>query len=81
MSQRLPDPKELGRLFAIGQVGMEMVVPIGLGVAVDYWRDWTPWATVCGAVIGFTFGLIHLVRLMNQQDRDETNKTPEQRLP
>jgi F0F1-type ATP synthase assembly protein I len=68
----------MGRLFAIGQVGMEMVVPIGLGVALDFWWGSLPWLTVSGAVFGFTVGLVHLVRLMNQQDRDETGKKPGQ---
>jgi F0F1-type ATP synthase assembly protein I len=79
MSQRLPDPKEVGRLFAIGQVGIEMVVPIGVGVALDFWWGTLPWGTVVGAVLGFTLGLVHLVRLSSQQNRDNTKKKPEQR--
>jgi hypothetical protein len=71
-----PDPKEVGRAYAMAQVGMEMVVPIGLGVALDYWLGWTPWATVAGAVIGFAGGLYHLVLMLNKESRDSPTKPP-----
>jgi F0F1-type ATP synthase assembly protein I len=76
MSQRLPDPKEVGRLFAIGQVGMEMTAPIGIGLALDYWWHSLPWATVAGAVLGFVFGIFHLVRILNKEERNDRSKPP-----
>ncbi|HLN31890.1 MAG TPA: AtpZ/AtpI family protein [Gemmataceae bacterium] len=63
------DHKELGFYFALGQVGLEMVVPIVIGIAIDTYLNWTPWATVSGAVLGLFGGLAHLVILLNQQDR------------
>jgi F0F1-type ATP synthase assembly protein I len=74
MIQGAPDPKEVGRAYAMAQVGMEMVVPIGVGVALDYWLGWTPWATVAGAIFGFVGGLFHLVSLMNKENRDRPSK-------
>ena len=74
MSQRPPNPKDVGRAYAMAQVGMEMVAPIGLGIALDYWLNLKPWATVAGAVIGFVGGLIHLVSILNKQDRQDPNQ-------
>jgi F0F1-type ATP synthase assembly protein I len=64
----VPDPKELGRLYALGQVGLEMVAPIGLGVALDHYLGWTPWATVVGAVVGLVGGIAHLLVLVNRRN-------------
>jgi F0F1-type ATP synthase assembly protein I len=59
----------------MAQVGIEMVVPIGLGVALDYWLGWTPWATIAGAVIGFVGGLVHLVSMLNRDNEQRrTNR-------
>jgi F0F1-type ATP synthase assembly protein I len=60
------DPKEVGRLYALAQVGMEMVVPIVIGLGLDRWLGWTPWGVVAGAVLGFAGGMIHMVALLNQ---------------
>ena len=69
-----PDPKEVGRAYAMAQVGMEMVVPIGLGVALDHWLGWTPWATIAGAVFGFVGGLVHLVSKLNKDNEQKPRK-------
>jgi F0F1-type ATP synthase assembly protein I len=69
-----PDPKDVGRAYGMAQVGIEMVAPIGLGVALDYWLGWTPWATVAGAVFGFVGGLVHLVLMLNKENRDGPTK-------
>lgn len=63
-----PDPKQLGRYYAMAQVGLEMAVPIGLGAFLDVRFGWMPWATVVGAVLGLGGGLFHLVKLLNQND-------------
>lgn len=60
-----PDPKELGRYYALAQVGMEMVAPIGVGLALDYYLNWTPWGVVVGAVLGLVLGITHIVSLSN----------------
>jgi F0F1-type ATP synthase assembly protein I len=59
--------KDLGRYLGMGQVGMEMVVPIGLGLLLDHYMAWaTPWGVIVGAVLGLILGLVRLVRLANQ---------------
>jgi F0F1-type ATP synthase assembly protein I len=60
------DPKALGRYAIIGQVGFEMVAPIGLGYLIDYWLDWGPWLTIGGAMLGLVGGMAHLMVLARQ---------------
>jgi len=75
-----PDPKELGFYFSLAQVGLEMVVPIGLGLALDYYLGWGPWAAVTGAVLGLVGGLAHLVTLLNRREESES-ALPKQKQP
>ena len=70
---------DLAQYAALAQIGLEMVAPIALGAALDYWLGWMPWATVCGAVLGLVGGMAHLVAILNrrtsgpgQRQRDET---------
>ena len=55
----------MARLWTIGTVGMEMVAPIGIGAAVDYWTGWWPLFLIIGAVLGLVVGIVHLV-VLNQ---------------
>jgi F0F1-type ATP synthase assembly protein I len=71
-----PDPRETGRAFAIAQIGLEMVAPIGIGLALDYYLGTLPWVTVVCAVVGFVGGMIHLVLLVQDQDVEERRKPP-----
>jgi F0F1-type ATP synthase assembly protein I len=64
-----PDRQETNFYFALAQVGLEMVAPIGLGVALDHYAGWRPWGTIGGAVIGFVGSLTHLISLVNAHDR------------
>jgi F0F1-type ATP synthase assembly protein I len=59
---------EMGRYLAMSQVGMEMVVPIGLGVLVDHWLKWGPWGVIVGACLGLTIGFIRLIRFVSKED-------------
>jgi F0F1-type ATP synthase assembly protein I len=68
------DFRELGFYFALAQVGLEMVVPIGLGAVLDHYLHWTPWGVVTGAVLGLISGLVHLVALINRQDKSGPSK-------
>src|SRR5436309_1196072 len=52
-----PSPEELGRYFALSQIGLEMVAPIGLELALDYWLGSSPWGAVIGAILGFVGGI------------------------
>jgi F0F1-type ATP synthase assembly protein I len=76
MPEGQPDPKELGYYFTLAHVGLEMVAPMGLGIALDHYFGWTPWATVVGVVLGFTGGLVHLILLSNRFDADRRSPPP-----
>lgn len=67
------DPKELGRLMSVAQVGTEMVVPIGAGLLLDRWLGSLPWCTVVGVFLGLILGIVHLVVLTSSSD---TPKAP-----
>jgi F0F1-type ATP synthase assembly protein I len=60
--------KAFSRYMAMSQAGVEMVVPIGIGVVVDYYLSIGPWGAVIGAALGFTVGLTHLIYLSQQKD-------------
>jgi len=62
---------ELGRYLALGQVGLEMVAPLVLGVLLDRWWGTSPWLAVTGAVLGFAGGLLHLVTLLQVFERNK----------
>jgi F0F1-type ATP synthase assembly protein I len=70
------DAKQMGRYFALAQVGMEMVMPVVAGGLVDYYMQWGPWGMIAGAVFGFLAGIIHLV-MLSSRNGDADNKPPE----
>lgn len=74
MPEEQPSPRETGLYFALGQVGIEMVVPLSIGVWLDYQFDWSPWAAVVGAILGFTGGMIHLVVLAQAIEREQDKR-------
>ncbi len=73
MFPEMPDRKEMGRYLALSQIGLEMVVPIVVGLVVDHYLGWTPWASVAGAVLGMCGGLVHLVHLLNKMDAKDSS--------
>ncbi|MSQ94682.1 MAG: AtpZ/AtpI family protein [Gemmataceae bacterium] len=68
-----PSPREMGYSLAIAQTGVEMVLPTILGFYLDSWLETTPWITIVAAVLGFTAGLVHLIAILRQKDRDESS--------
>ena len=76
MSDQLPSPRQLGYVIAIGQVGLEMVVPIGLGVGLDVWLGTLPWISIVGVLLGFFGGMTHLMVLVNRMDKSEKSAPP-----
>jgi F0F1-type ATP synthase assembly protein I len=62
------DRRELTRYLSLSQVGLEMVVPVGIGVVVDHYLQSSPWGVIVGAVLGLTGGLFHMVQLLNQDE-------------
>ncbi len=66
-----PSSRELGYYFALAQVGGEMVVPMIVGIFLDYYLNWTPWATVIGLAVGAVGGMTHLVLMSKQHDAEQ----------
>jgi F0F1-type ATP synthase assembly protein I len=78
MLPEMPDRKELGRYVALGQIGLEMVVPIVVGVLVDRYLGTTPWAVVAGAALGLLGGFVHLVHLLNKMDSKDSSRSDQE---
>ena len=77
MTHRPPTRRELGILLALGQVGLEMVVPIGVGYLADRALGTLPWLAVAGAILGFVAGIVHLIVLVNKLDRSDSEPGPD----
>ncbi|MBI2808809.1 MAG: AtpZ/AtpI family protein [Planctomycetes bacterium] len=69
-----PMPREMGYYVALAQVGVEMALPAVAGFYLDQWLGTNPWITIVAAVIGFAAGLIHLIVILRQKERDESSK-------
>lgn len=69
-----PTPREMGYYLALAQTGFEMVLPAVGGFYLDQWLETTPWITIVAAVFGFAGGLIHLIVILRQKDRDESSR-------
>ena len=57
-----------------------MVVPIVVGLALDYYSEKTaPWGILAGVLIGFAGGLLHLVAIVKRLEKldDKGPKRPE----
>jgi len=76
MPDQVPNSRESGFHWALAQLGLEMVAPMGIGIYLDSRFDWTPWATVVGFVFGFVGGFLHLLVLLKQHDKDERRQPP-----
>ena len=74
MPRGSPDLKNLGYYVTLAQVGLEMVIPIGIGAVLDHYLKWTPWGVVGGAVFGLVGGLAHLVALINRENQSDSSK-------
>ncbi|HWY86304.1 MAG TPA: AtpZ/AtpI family protein [Gemmataceae bacterium] len=68
MPPQEPNRHQLGTYFALAQVGLEMVIPIGLGWWVDERMGSGPWLLVLGVVLGFVLGIVHLVVFARRDD-------------
>jgi F0F1-type ATP synthase assembly protein I len=71
----------MGFYWSLSQVGLEMVVPVGVGIGLDRWLHCMPWGTVGGAVLGLVVGFVHLVALLNRYDRDGTGPSKKRDAP
>ena len=69
--------RQMGYLIALGQVGTEMVVPIGLGVGLDVWLGTIPLFVVLGVLIGFVGGIAHLLAILKRMDSLKSKEPPQ----
>lgn len=83
MPEQPSKSRAMGYVIALSQVGMEMVVPIVLGVLLDNWLGTVPWLLIGGVLLGLFGGLLHLIAILNKMDRaqksmgaDQPPKTP-----
>ena len=76
MSDQPPEGRHWGRYAELGQVGIEMVAPIVLGLLLDHYLGWTPWLTVVGAVAGFGGGMYRLLSLLQKWGRQDQSDGP-----
>jgi F0F1-type ATP synthase assembly protein I len=68
----LPTDKDfrlMAKVAQISQIGIEMAVPVGIGIGVDFWLNSMPWFTIVGAILGPTLGFIHLLSLINPKNK------------
>jgi F0F1-type ATP synthase assembly protein I len=65
----------MGHYLTLAQIGLEMVVPVLAGLAVEYYLGGRPWGVIAGAVLGLIGGFSHLLVLLNRQ-QDETSSPP-----
>jgi F0F1-type ATP synthase assembly protein I len=75
MPEDPPDLKDISYYYALAQVGLEMVAPLLIGLAIDHYFGSMPWATVVSTVIGFVGGFIHLIMMLNQHEARNRSKT------
>ena len=66
----------MAKVAQISQIGMEMAVPVGIGVGLDFWLKTMPWFTILGAILGPTLGFLHLLSLINPSSEDKTESKP-----
>ena len=81
MPDEQPDRREFYRYIALGQVGLEMVSPIVMGVLLDRWLDSAPCWTVVGALIGFGGGMMHLLAILNQGGKGNGSRGANEEAP
>lgn len=71
--------RELGHYYTLAQVGLEMVVPAGVGAILDHYLEIRPWGVITGAVLGFVIGLVHLITLAERHNKDSSTNNKDQK--
>jgi ATP synthase protein I len=71
-------PRQMGYLIALGQVGMEMVAPIAIGVGLDVWLGTMPLFVVIGVLVGLVGGMAHMMAILKRMDQSKSKKPPQQ---
>lgn len=68
------DRQDLKRYAVLIQVGLEIAAPPAVGALIDRSLNSSPWGAAIGAALGLTVGLIHLVRMSNQEEQPKTKE-------
>ena len=53
-------------------IGLQMVIPAGIGWWVDVKWKTTPWFTIVGVVLGFIVAMLEIVRLAKDSERADS---------
>ena len=70
------DFRLMAKVAQISQIGMEMAVPVGIGIGLDFWLKTMPWFTIIGAILGPTLGFIHLLALIRPSSDKKSESQP-----
>jgi len=70
------DYRLMAKVAQISQIGLEMAVPVGVGIGVDFWLNTLPWFTIVGAILGPTLGFIHLLTLIRPSTDKKSESQP-----
>ncbi len=76
MVDRSSPERDEGFYYALAQTGLEMVVPIAVGVFLDDRYGWSPWATLTGAVLGLVGGLWHMLLMLKRHEDGRSGRPP-----
>ena len=76
MADRPTHQREMGQYFALAQTGLEMVAPVGVGLLLDNYFGWSPWATAAGAVLGLVGGLTHMLIMLRRIESRRAADSP-----
>jgi hypothetical protein len=76
VAQQPDSQSDLGFYLALAQTGLEMAAPIAVGMVLDSYLGWAPWATAAGAVIGLAGGLTHMLMILGRAEERRPTKPP-----
>ncbi len=76
MDERPPPARPAGWYLALGQIGLEMVAPLFLGLWLDHLWNTRPWLMLAGIVIGFVGGLAHLIQMVYSRSKKQEGRIP-----
>ena len=66
LKRRRADATATQQMFALSGIGFEFVAEVGGLTLIGWWLDRTfetsPWCTIAGVILGFSFGLYRLVK-------------------
>ncbi len=47
-----------------------------VGLGLDYYFGWMPWATVIGLALGGVGGMLHLILMVQQHEAEKRRRPP-----